>query len=133
VGSGGGLVGRQSRKPSLAASRACGMLSHSQDAVRSEIMRTGGGSSDIARLLVGAKLLDLRVVAPGDGRVPASPRSHCPSRRCNRLLIKSCSVSQERTRHSFRSDCGEENVRLACLSPACLADDKRSSRLRPVA
>ena len=43
-----------------------GMLSHSQDAVRSDTMRTGGGSLDIARLLK-LDLLDLRVVAPGDG------------------------------------------------------------------
>jgi hypothetical protein len=42
------------------------MLSHSQDAVRSDIMRTGGGSLDIARLLK-LDLFDLRVVAPGDG------------------------------------------------------------------
>ena len=38
-------------------------------------MRTGGGSSDIAQLLVGAKLLDLRVVAPGDGAFGIAAKS----------------------------------------------------------
>jgi hypothetical protein len=51
-----------------------GMLSHSQDAVRSDTLRTGRGSLDIARLLK-LDLLDLRVVAPGDDAFGLAARS----------------------------------------------------------